>query len=212
MMITRASKLSNMRRNTKRKPLFMVVGGLAILSILSLSVSAEDGPLRVRPADWARPVIGSELENFYQIDTRLYRSEQPDDDAFEQVEKLGMKEVLNLRSLHTDDDEAEETKLTLHHLRMKAGKVTENDLFQALRIIRDAKGPLLIHCWHGSDRTGAVVAAYRMVFQGWSAEKALDEMRYGGYGYHYNTYPNLMVLIKQLDADALRKKLDLADK
>ncbi|HEX7917405.1 hypothetical protein [Rudaea sp.] len=43
---------------------------------------------------------------------------------------------------------------------------------------------MLIHCWHGADRTGVVCAAYRMVVQGWSKADARAEMFDGGFGYH----------------------------
>lgn len=36
--------------------------------------------------------------------------------------------------------------------------------------------PVLIHCDGGSDRTGVMVALYRMAFQGWSLEDAKQEM------------------------------------
>lgn len=181
---------------------------LCLLLVVSPVWSDGDVP-RVRPSSWAAPVIGSDLENFYQVDDKLYRSEQPDDDDFEMIEKLGIKEVLNLRNFHSDDEEAEDTKLKLHHLRMEAGKVTEADVLSALTIIKDAKGPVLIHCWHGSDRTGIIAAAYRVVCQNWSKEDALDEMKNGGYGYHYRTYPNLIRLMNKLDVKACREKLGI---
>ena len=36
--------------------------------------------------------------------------------------------------------------------------------------------PVLIHCQGGSDRTGVMVALYRMAFQGWDLEEAKNEM------------------------------------
>ena len=181
--------------------LFLVLGGFPAFS--------DDSVPRVRPANWAAPVIGSDLKNFHKVDDKLYRSEQPDDDDFKIIEKLGIKEVLNLRNLHSDDDEAKDTKLTLHHLRMNAGDVTEEELTRALAIIKAAKGPVLVHCWHGSDRTGVVVAGYRVIIQNWSKDKALDEMKNGGFGYHHSMYPNLIRLIQKLDVKARREKLGI---
>ena len=46
--------------------------------------------------------------------------------------------------------------------------------------------PTLVHCLHGEDRTGMVVAAWRILVQGWSPEKAIDEMY--SFGFHRVPY------------------------
>lgn len=176
--------------------------------LLILALGLIHAEVRVRPTEWGQKVIGSELDNFYKIDDRLYRSEQPDDDAMEEVEKFGIKQVLNLRNFHTDDDEAEDTKLTLKKVKMNASEVTQEQITEALKIINNSKGPTLVHCWHGSDRTGVVVASYRIVCQNWTKEKAIDEMRHGGYGYHAKIYPNLVKLLKNLDVEKIKKSLN----
>ncbi|MBR9869459.1 MAG: dual specificity protein phosphatase family protein [Oceanospirillales bacterium] len=176
-----------------------------LLLALSSVIHAET---RLRPEVWASPVIGSELSNFYRVDDHLYRSEQPGDKAFSQLAAFGIKEVLNLREFHSDKDEARETQLTLHQLKLRTGKVTEDHLIEALRIIKHSKGPLLLHCWHGSDRTGTVVATYRIVEQGWSKQQALDEMTNGGYGYHASIFPNLVELINGLDVERIKTALN----
>ncbi|WP_372597786.1 tyrosine-protein phosphatase [Amphritea sp.] len=176
-----------------------------LLLALSSVIHAET---RLRPEVWASPVIGSELSNFYRVDDRLYRSEQPGDEAFFQLAAFGIKEVLNLREFHSDKDEARETQLTLHQLKLRTGKVTEDQLIEALRIIKRSNGPLLVHCWHGSDRTGTVVATYRIVEQGWSKQQALDEMTNGGYGYHASIFPNLVELINGLDVERIKTALN----
>ena len=161
---------------------------------------------RLRPSTWATPIIGTALNNFYWVDSTIYRSEQPDDESFKALEKLGIKEVLNLREYHSDED-ARENEFTVHRVPMEAGSVTEEQLLEALSEIKNRKSSMLIHCWHGSDRTGATVAAYRIVFQNWSKAQAIDEMANGGYGYHASIYPNLVELINKLDVEKIRKQL-----
>lgn len=167
------------------------------------------GQVRQRPIEWAQPVIGAGLKNFNKVSETVYRSEQPDDDAFAALAKFGIKEVLNLREFHSDDDEAKGLILKLHRLTFATGSITQRQIVQALQIIKDAQGPLLVHCWHGSDRTGAVVASYRIVFQGWTKEQALDELKNGGFGYHAKIYPNIVDLIKSLDVARIRNELKL---
>ncbi len=176
---------------------------LLILLLCSTFVSAE---IRLRPSDWAIPVIGSSLENIYQVDSGVYRSEQPSSKEFAMLAEFGLKEVLNLREFHSDDDETEKLNLRLHRIKIDTGDISEQDILQALKIIKQRKGSILIHCWHGSDRTGAVIAAYRVIFNQWPKAKAIDELRAGGYGYHAVIYPNVVKLIKELDV----KKIKLA--
>ena len=119
----------------------------------------------------------SDLTNLYQIDSGVYRSEQPSKEGFKALEKYGIGEVLNLRNRHSDDDEAKGTSIKLHRVKTKAHSISEKQLIQALRIIKNRKAPIVFHCHHGSDRTGAVCAFYRIIFQNVSKEDAIHERR-----------------------------------
>ena len=182
-----------------------------LLILLFASICAYGQP-RMRPESWAKPIINAELENFYKVSDKLYRSEQPDKDAFTELQTMGIKAVLNLRQHHSDRNNARKTKIKLHHLRLSARNLTQEQIYQALKIIQQSDSPILIHCWHGSDRTGAVAAAYRMVFQNWSAKQAIDEFKDGGYGYHDWAFPNLIELLETLDVNGLRTKLGMSKK
>ena len=151
-------------------------------------------------------IPNSELSNFYKIDSGVYRSEQPSDGDFIALEKFGIREVLNLRNRHSDDDEAEGRTLNLHRLKMKAHSISEEQLIDALRIIKNRKGPIVFHCHHGSDRTGAVCAIYRIVFQGVSKQAAIKEMTEGGFGFH-RIYRNIIRTIEKADIEHIKKEL-----
>lgn len=164
-------------------------------------------PAQFRPAEKIM-LPGSGLENLYRVDQHLYRSEQPGKEDFALLEKLGVREVINMRKLHKDDDKAVGTNLRLHHIPVNTGRLNIEQLTEALRIIRDATGPVLMHCWHGSDRTGAVVAMYRIVFQGVTKEKAVREMTSGGFGFHA-VYSPIALTIMEADIDAIRRELGI---
>jgi tyrosine-protein phosphatase SIW14 len=182
---------------------------IALLVLLCVSFSAQAEP-RLRPATWGKPIIGSQFSNLYQIDKEVYRSEQPDEEGVSDLQALAIKEILNLREYHSDDGEVGKSNFILERVPMDAGKVTQQQVVQALRIIKNRKGPILIHCWHGSDRTGVTVAAYRIVFNNWTKQQALDEMIHGGYGYHASFYPNLVELVKNFDIKKMRTELGLS--
>lgn len=180
---------------------------LLLLSILISAFAQAEMP-RVRPTKWAQPIITADLENWYQIDEKVFRSSQPDKDDMPLLQQLSIADVLNLRSIHTDDDEAEGAPLRLHHIRTSAREISQNEIIQALKIITTAKGKILVHCWHGSDRTGAVIASYRIVVQGWSKAEAIDEMVNGGYGFHA-IFDNIVPTIKELEVDKIRESLNI---
>lgn len=146
--------------------------------------------------------------NFAQVDKKVWRSAQPTAADFSELDKKGFTEVLNLREWHTDTKEAEGTRLQLHHLRLNTADIREEDLVKALKILKAVRGPILVHCWHGSDRTGTVIALYRMVIQGWSRDKAIAEMTDPQYGYHAAVYPNLEEYLKKVNVEKLRKAVE----
>ena len=166
------------------------------------------GAPRIRPKTWAQPVISETLENWYKVDDKVFRSSQPNNKGMLQLLQMDITEVLNLRYFHSDDDEAKGTGLKLHRLRTEAGDLSADEITKALKIITTAKGKILVHCWHGSDRTGAVVASYRVVVQGWSKDDAIDEMLNGGYGFH-SIFDNIVPLIQALDVAKMRKELNI---
>jgi len=46
----------------------------------------------------------------------------------------------------------------------------------------DGNGAVLVHCLHGQDRTGLAIAMYRVIKQGWTCTKAIEEAKSLGYG------------------------------
>jgi len=64
----------------------------------------------------------------------------------------------------------------------------------------------LIHCKHGADRTGLIVAMYRIVFQNWTKEQAIDEMTQGDFGFH-QIYSNIIDFIRNVDVENIKKQI-----
>lgn len=188
------------------------IASKCVIVLLLFAMSGVQAEPRLRPASWAYPVIGTHFSNLYKIDNGVYRSEQPDEEAVNDLQQLGVREILNLREYHRDDGEVGKSAFILERVQMNAGTVTEKQVVQALKIIKNRKGPILIHCWHGSDRTGVTVAAYRIIFNNWTKSQALDEMIHGGYGYHAGIYPNLVALVKDFNINKMRGELGLSVK
>lgn len=150
------------------------------------------------------------FKNLYRLNNSLFRSEQPGKKGFKELELLGIKTVINLRRQKKDDRKARETGLQLVKVPLKAGRLTEEEIVTVLKAIQTAQDPVLVHCWHGSDRTGAIAAAYRIVFENWSRQKAIAELRIKSLGYHEKMYPNLIPLIENLNIARVRKELGIS--
>ena len=175
---------------------------IALLLLLSPVLNAaEQAP---RPARWAQSVPAKHLKNFYKLDDKVYRSAQPDEKGFQEMEAMGVRTVLSFRNYHSDNEEAEGRGIKLLQIKMEAGEIETSQVIDALRIIKDSDGPIVIHCWHGSDRTGLISAMYRIVFQGWSKDDAIDELMHGGYGYH-SLYKNIPEYIRNVDIEEVKK-------
>ena len=155
---------------------------------------------------WAVKLDLSGLKNFHQVTTNLYRCAQPGAEGMRQLEKLGVKTVINLRAFHGDAGEVKSTALRQEHIYFKTWHPEDEDVVRFLKIVTDTnRAPFVVHCQHGSDRTGTMIAIYRMAVQGWTKDEAIDEMTKGGFGFH-PMWKNLTRYLRALDLDALKKR------
>jgi protein tyrosine/serine phosphatase len=161
-----------------------------------------------RPDKWAKPLQVNGADNLFQVNDFIYRSRQPTKEGFANLNKLGIRKVINLRNFWTDKNELKGSGITdFCQVKVNAGKIEDDEVITVLRILKDtAAGPFLMHCQHGADRTGVMCAMYRIVFQGWSREAALEELREGGYGFH-GVWRNIPEYIKSVDIDYIRKEV-----
>ena len=160
-----------------------------------------------RPTEWAQPISNSSLKNLHRVTDKIYRSEQPNSEGMKELEKLGIREVLNLRNWHSDNDEAKGTKLKLHRVKMETGSICDDEVIAAMRIINDSEEPILIHCHYGADRSGLVCAMYRILYQEWSKEAAIDEMKKGGFGFH-SIWWQVPEYIQDADIESLKSEIE----
>lgn len=178
-----------------------------LLLLLPLGQLLGGSDAEVRPPTWSQPVPGTALKNLFRVSDELYRSEQPKASDIPALRSLGIRSIISLRSFHSDPKEFEQQGMVMYSCPMQAGSVATADLVVALRILRTAPKPVLVHCWHGSDRTGLVIAAYRIIWQNWTVEKAVQELREGGYGFHEVYLKHMAQVLAALDLHALRKEL-----
>jgi protein tyrosine/serine phosphatase len=161
-----------------------------------------------RPERWAEPIELEGVPNLHRLTNQLYRSEQPSALGFKNLERLGVRTVINLRYFNDDEDEAEGTKLQLKQVKILTWRAGDDHVVEVMRMLRQKEnGPFLIHCQHGADRTGLMSAMYRMLEQDWSPQDALAELVDGGYGFH-SMWKNIKRYVLAADLSKLRAAID----
>ena len=123
------------------------------------------------------------LPHFVQVDEGLYRGGQPSEEGMRELTRMGIKTVVSLRHSHAERLEerrlAEQLGLRWVSLPMRFWKrPTDTQVRNFLAIASDpASRPVFMHCHQGQNRTGMMVAVYRIVHDGWPPQRAYDEAR-----------------------------------
>lgn len=182
-----------------------------ILCWLAVAGELSADPAVGRPPAWAQPMTVAGVPNLHRVSDTLYRSAQPTPEGMQNLRALGIETIVNLRSFNSDRKRIAGTGLAYEHIYMKAWHPEFAEALRFLQIVTNARRtPVLVHCQHGADRTGTMVALYRIAVQGWSKQAAIDEMTGGGFGFH-EVWANLPVWVEQLDIDALRQQAGLPE-
>ncbi|KKO66187.1 Dual specificity phosphatase, catalytic domain [Janthinobacterium sp. KBS0711] len=182
------------------------------LLLLSLALAAGSAGAQAplppqRNAEWATPL--PQVSNLHQVTPVLYRSARLDSSDVAQLQALGVKTVISLRSFHSDTQVLEGSGIRAVRIPINTWAIRDKHVIDTMRSIRAAEqqGPVLLHCLHGADRTGMMAAMYRMLYQGWPREKAIDELKNGGYGYHA-VWKNIESYLKRVNVDEIRARID----
>jgi protein tyrosine/serine phosphatase len=149
---------------------------LALLTILSVP-------------SWAAPVEVAGIPNFHQVNDLVFRGAQPTDEAWPGLARLGVRTVVDLRresehSLAAESLAVEAAGMRYVSIPMNGFDVPRADQIAQVIDVLDSGTPVFVHCKLGCDRTGTVIAAYRIAHDGWDNTKALDEaLTYGMHWY-----------------------------
>jgi tyrosine-protein phosphatase SIW14 len=137
----------------------------------------------VASASPAQAPSHTELPNFFKVSERLYRGGQPKTGGVKKLAEIGIKTIINLRGTdemtRAEEAEAKAAGLVYFNIPMPGlSRPTHEQISRVMEIVNAQEGgPVFIHCKRGSDRTGTVVAIYRILRDGWTADKALTEAK-----------------------------------
>jgi tyrosine-protein phosphatase SIW14 len=132
------------------------------------------------------------VRNSGEVTPTLFRGAQPTREGFMSLAKNGIEIVVDLR--FEGDREAERQAVT--HAGMQYVGIpwschypSDSITARFLDIIRENPDKkIFVHCEHGVDRTGLMIAAYRIADQGWTPEQARREMIAYGFDFVHRTW------------------------
>jgi protein tyrosine/serine phosphatase len=149
--------------------------------VIALSVSSF--------AHGQKAAKNKDLPNFSEVNSNLFRGGQPKEEGIKQLAKMGVKTFINLRG---EDDLSKKEKKWVQDSGMKFIGVSLNNWFKPkdadiekiIAMIDNAENqPVFVHCQRGADRTGTVIAVYRMTHENWTAKEANKEAKEFGFGW-----------------------------
>jgi tyrosine-protein phosphatase SIW14 len=191
------------------RPHFFFFALLSFSSLISTALRAQT-PAHASNTPVVRSAYGEKLKldglpNGGRISDSLFRGAQPRAEGIKELKSLGITTIVDLRGEDPDKiswerQQAESVGIRFVSIPVSGWSPPSNDqVAQFLKIFRDnPKEKVFVHCRFGDDRTGVFVAAYRMAYNGWPAQQAMNEMYF--FGFNGFWHPSMKSFIRDFPA------------
>jgi protein tyrosine phosphatase (PTP) superfamily phosphohydrolase (DUF442 family) len=140
------------------------------------------------------PIPLNGVPDFGEVTGQLFRGGQPTVQGFEELSKRGVGLVINLRG-ENKVERAEVEKLGMQYVSIPwhCAYPKDRQVAKFLRVLQaNQDKKIFVHCRLGVDRTGLMIASYRIAEQGWTAARAHREMAAFGFdSFHSLICPGL---------------------
>jgi hypothetical protein len=140
-----------------------------------------------------------------RVDGFLYRGAQPSEKGLRELRRLGVGTIIDLRGewpLEIKKERRQAQSLGIYFVNLPGNGWSappDKQIAEFFRIIRERpRGRIFVHCWLGGDRSGVFIAAYRIAFDRWTPEEAIQEM----HAYHFKAFwhPNMTAYVRGFPA------------
>lgn len=164
---------------------------LSVLALLLIAQGRAEQPIRVR--------------NFGVVNERLFRGAEPDATGLADLAKAHVRLDIDLREsgVGTETERHLSQQLGMQYINVPLhgwGAPSQGDMVRILSLLcQDDRSTIFVHCRRGKDRTGTVIACYRMQHDGWSPQAAQEEANRYGMSYAERAMRSLIRSFQPLD-------------
>jgi len=130
----------------------------------------------------ASDVPSAAIPRFAEVKPNLYRGGQPTLEGMRELSQRGVKTIISLRPANeypSADQRVEEAYAAANGITLRRVPILldpdQEQIDEAIRLIQAAEGPVFVHCYYGSERTGVIIGSYRVRVDGWTVDQALAE-------------------------------------
>ena len=163
-----------------------------LLMTLVLTLAAQEAPSDARngaSVSNTPRVFGEKRKvdgtgNFGEVSPTLFRGAQPTQRGLAALAKMGIEIVVDTRGDRSNTEGKEVRRLGMQYVAIPWHCPFPHDEVFArfLKLLHDNPNKkVFVHCRLGDDRTGMMIASYRMAVEGWSADDAMREMQHFGF-------------------------------
>ena len=205
-MVNRAPSGGFCRALCKTFVTFCCIAGAPAIAFAQISSSAPASS-GVAKASYGAPAEKIKIEgvpNAGKISDALFRGAQPSAQGLAELKKLGVTTIVDLRGnsgpVAWERAQAESLGMRFIDLPVSGWSPPSNaQVAQFLKLFQqDPAQKIFVHCYFGRDRTGVMVAAYRMTQQNWTPDQAVSEMY--SFGFHGRVYPAMKSYVRRFPA------------
>ena len=163
---------------------------LATASLCAANARQHPAGKNPQPA-FAEKIKIPGLADAGKVNEFLYRGSQPNEDGIEELHKLDVTLIVDLRGEFKGTREKERSEAEKFGIRLISipgngwSPPTDKQIAQFLSLFQEhPRQRIYVHCWFGGDRSGVFLATYRMTFDHWTPQRAVQEMK----AFHFKSF------------------------
>jgi len=170
------------------------------IALLTLLVALGLTEVRYAYADADEKLTLPGVANFGRLASNLYRGANPEMTAYPSLRTFGIDTVVRFSTgdefIAAEKARVESLGMAFISLPWRAADLPEtSQVVSFLSLVRNhPEHTYFVHCREGVDRTGVMVALYRVAIDGWSTDQAIGEMK--AFHYRYLLHPHLQSYVE----------------